>query len=214
MSAASGAARLERERLLAIVRADSADDARRAATTLLAGGLRAIEISLVTPGAERAIAALAAEAPPDALIGAGTVRSLADAERAAEAGAALLVSPLVDATVVAWAREHDLLHLPGAFTPTELSVALDAGAALVKLFPARTGGPRHVRDLLVPFPEARLVPTGGVTPDDAAAYLAAGAVAVAIGGALAGDATARDPDRLHALLRSLRATIPTLPTTA
>jgi len=120
------------------------------------------------------------------------VRGVADAEAAVAAGASFLVSPHLAFEVTEWAHEHDVLHVPGAFTPTELAAALDAGAELVKLFPAGRPGPGYVRDLLAPFPSARLVPTGGVDEGNAREFLDAGAVAVAVGGALGANGQASE----------------------
>lgn len=228
--AAEAAARIERERAIAIVRLSAPGGALDAARAVVAGGLTVVEISLTTPDALATIeqltgprAAVGALATPrsrtderDAdgaapLVGAGTVRSVADAERAVAAGAAFLLSPHLALDVLAWAQARDLLAIPGAFTPTDVAAALDAGAPLVKLFPAGVLGPGYVRDLLGPFPAARLVPTGGVGLEDAGTYLDAGAAAVALGGALVGDRSARDPDRLQLLARTTRARIPSTP---
>lgn len=204
MRAAAAHARIETERVVAIIRTGAAGRAADAVHALVEGGLGTVEISLAGAGALEAIA-LAATAHPDALVGAGTVRGIDDAERAVSAGAAFLISPHLDRELVAWAARHDVLHVPGAFTPTEVCAALDAGARLVKLFPAARLGPRYVTDLLAPFPEARLVPTGGVGPADAGDYLAAGAAAVAIGGSLVNEDTMADLDRLSDLVRMTRA---------
>lgn len=205
MSAASVAERVERERLVAIVRVAGAGAVRTAVRALLAAGIRVMEVSLAAPGALDGIRAARGDLPSGALLGAGTVRSIADAERALAAGADFLVSPHADPGLVAWARERDVLHVPGALTPTEVAAALDAGAPLIKLFPAGAVGPGYVRDLLAPFPEARLVPTGGVTAANAGAYLEAGAAAVAVGSSLVSEASVREPRRLKTLARSVRA---------
>lgn len=170
------------ERLIAIVRARGCDEAVEQAAILLAAGLRIVEISLTTPDAARAIGTV--RSGEAALVGAGTVRSVADAERAVAAGAQFTVSPALDRDLIAWAADHAVLHLPGVLTPTELHQALDAGAEYVKLFPAGRMGPEYVRDLLGPFPGARLVPTGGIDLARAPSYIEHGAVAVAIGSAL------------------------------
>jgi len=177
---------IERERLLAIVRLEPARLAVTAARQLVENGIGAIEFSLATEGGLDALRAAASELGATKLIGAGTVRTVSDAERAVDAGACYLVSPHLAWDVSAWAREHDVLHIPGAFSPTEVAAALDAGEPLVKLFPAGQAGPDYVRDLLKPFPEARLVATGGIHPDNARAFLDAGAAALAVGSSLAG----------------------------
>jgi 2-dehydro-3-deoxyphosphogluconate aldolase / (4S)-4-hydroxy-2-oxoglutarate aldolase len=203
MNAADAAARLQADRLLAIIRTESAADARVAAEGLIAGGIASLEISLTTPGALQAIAHLAAEAA----LGAGTIRGVADAEASVDAGAAFLLSPHTDLQVAAWARAHDVLYIPGALTPTDVAAALDAGSTLIKLFPARAFGPAYVRDLLGPFPTARLVPTGGIDAANAREYLDAGAVAVAMGSSLVNADTIADRARLATLAEQARAAV-------
>jgi 2-dehydro-3-deoxyphosphogluconate aldolase/(4S)-4-hydroxy-2-oxoglutarate aldolase len=175
---------IERGRLLAIVRLEPAPAAVTAARQLAENGIGAIEFSLATQGGLDALRASAAELAATTLIGAGTVRTVSDAESAVDAGARYLVSPHLAGEVSAWAREHDVLHIPGAFSPTEVAAALDQGAPLIKLFPAGQAGPDYVRDLLNPFQEARLLATGGIHLDNAAAFLDAGAAALAVGRAL------------------------------
>ncbi|MBS1862177.1 MAG: bifunctional 4-hydroxy-2-oxoglutarate aldolase/2-dehydro-3-deoxy-phosphogluconate aldolase [Actinobacteria bacterium] len=189
MSAAATAAAIERSRLIAILRSESADEGLRAAAALVAGGVEALEFSLASPAALAALQMAVAELGSVASLGAGTVLTSDAARAAVEAGAEFLVSPNVDPSVGAAALELDVLHLPGALTPTEVAAALTGGAPLVKLFPAVRLGPGYVRDLLAPFPDLKLVPTGGIDAGNAAAFLSAGAAAVAVGGALtAGDA--------------------------
>jgi 2-dehydro-3-deoxyphosphogluconate aldolase/(4S)-4-hydroxy-2-oxoglutarate aldolase len=180
------ATEIERGRLLAIVRLEPATAAVTAARELAENGLGAIEFSLAIDRALDALRTSASELAATALIGAGTVRTVSDAEGAVAAGARFLVSPHLAWEVSAWAREHDVLHIPGAFSPTEVAAALDEGAPLIKLFPAGQAGPNYIRDLLNPFPEARLVATGGIHLDNARAFLDNGAAALAVGGALVG----------------------------
>jgi 2-dehydro-3-deoxyphosphogluconate aldolase/(4S)-4-hydroxy-2-oxoglutarate aldolase len=178
---------LTRRRLLAIVRADGPDRALACVRTLVAAGVTAVEVSLTTPGALDAVARARAEFPRPVLIGAGTVRTAAEADAAAEAGADLAVTP----ALTAGARRSVAIGLPllcGALTPTEVATALDLGATAVKLFPADAFGPAYLRALRAPLPDAPLVAVGGVGPDTAAAYLAAGARAVGVGSPLLGDA--------------------------
>ncbi len=159
---------------------------------LLAGGVHAFEITLNNPSAFTAIAALTRRFNPrDLLIGAGTVLDLEQAERAVEAGAQFLVMPHLDVAIVEWAVKRELPAFPGAFTPTEILAAWRAGATAVKLFPASAVGPAFVRELRGPLPQIPLVPTGGVTLENAPAFLAAGALAVGMGSWLTGGG---DPD--------------------
>jgi 2-dehydro-3-deoxyphosphogluconate aldolase/(4S)-4-hydroxy-2-oxoglutarate aldolase len=196
-------------RLIAIVRTDDPDEAVRAIEGLAAAGVQVAEISLSGKDAIEAIERSAEIAGPRLLLGAGTVRSLGEAERATSAGARFLVSPGLDPELLGWAWERDVLHIPGVFTPTELGQALADEALLVKLFPAARLGADYVRDLLAPFPEARLVPTGGITPANILAFLEAGAVAVAAGGALVNRATLSDLDALGGAVRQFHSIIRT-----
>lgn len=174
-------------RLLAIVRGTSEAASLAAVRTLAEVGVRLIEVSLTTPGAADIISQARAQARPGTLIGAGTVRTAADADLVASAGAAFIVTPALG-TGVAAAVRHGLPVLAGALTPSEVMAAMTAGAAAVKLFPASLGGPGYLRSLLDPFPEVPFVPVGGVDVAAAARYLEAGAVAVGVGSPLVGDA--------------------------
>jgi 2-dehydro-3-deoxyphosphogluconate aldolase/(4S)-4-hydroxy-2-oxoglutarate aldolase len=182
--AAETARRIERARLLAIVRRPDPEAAVTAVEALRRGGIEAIELSLVAPGALEALREAAGVAGPDGLIGAGTVLDGAAAEAAVAAGARFLISPGLAPSVATAARELDVLHIPGVMTPSELATALEREAPLVKLFPAARLGHGYVRDLLAPFPHARLVATGGIGEDNATDFLNAGAAVVAVGGAL------------------------------
>jgi 2-dehydro-3-deoxyphosphogluconate aldolase / (4S)-4-hydroxy-2-oxoglutarate aldolase len=194
---------IERRRVIAIVRRDSAAAAQVDARAIIAGGITVVEISLADGTGLEAIRETAMGLPEGVRLGAGTVRSEADARAAVAAGGRFLVSPHLVPEVLAWARAHDVLYIPGVFTATELAAALDAGAELVKLFPAGRLGPGYVRDLLGPFPSARLVPTGGINDENAQAFLDAGAVAVAVGSALAGGAHDRGKEESAARLVEL-----------
>jgi 2-dehydro-3-deoxyphosphogluconate aldolase/(4S)-4-hydroxy-2-oxoglutarate aldolase len=120
-------------------------------------------------------------------IGAGTVLSIDAAARAIDAGATFLVMPHLDAALVAWAFERGIPALPGCATPTEALTGWRSGAAAIKLFPASVAGPAFVRELRGPFPDIPVLPTGGVTLDNAPTFIAAGAIAVGLGGWLIGD---------------------------
>ncbi|MGH3858955.1 bifunctional 4-hydroxy-2-oxoglutarate aldolase/2-dehydro-3-deoxy-phosphogluconate aldolase [Actinokineospora sp.] len=171
--------------VIAILRATSAKHLVAVAETLRAAGIRAVEFTLTTPGAYDALAAFTADGMA---LGAGTVTTPEEARRAVEAGAGYLISPAVCLDVIAEARTLGVPVLPGAYTPTEVLSAWRAGADLVKLFPAATGGVAHLKAIRAPLPDIPLVPTGGIGLDDAAAYLDAGARAVGIGAPLIGDA--------------------------
>jgi 2-dehydro-3-deoxyphosphogluconate aldolase/(4S)-4-hydroxy-2-oxoglutarate aldolase len=184
---------LLRTRLIGIVRMPRYECSAEVAQALAAGGIRLLEFAFSGEGAAEAIAAAKAAVSEETLVGAGTVLTPAQVNQAAGAGAAFIVTPVVNLQVIAACQQRGLPIICGAFTPTEIINAAEAGADLIKLFPARLGGPQYVRDLLAPFPSLRLVPTGGVSPENAASYLKAGAVAVAMGGNLvqASDVTGR-----------------------
>jgi 2-dehydro-3-deoxyphosphogluconate aldolase/(4S)-4-hydroxy-2-oxoglutarate aldolase len=157
------------------------------AEALAANGIRAFEVTLNSPGAIDSIRRLAAGPLAERLlVGAGTVLSVDEAAAALDAGARFLVTPHLDVELVAWAAERGVPILPGTFSPTEMLTAWRAGAAAVKLFPASVAGPAFIRDVRGPFPEIPIVPTGGVTVENVAEFLRAGAVAVGLGSWLTG----------------------------
>ena len=175
--------------VVAIARRLSADDAPQVADALVAGGVLAFEITLNDPveSALRAIESVASGSPGLA-IGAGTILSIDAAKRALGAGATFLVMPHTDPELIAWAAARGVPTLPGAATPTEVLAAWRAGATAVKVFPASVVGPAFVRECRGPFPDIPLVPSGGVTAETAADFIAAGAAAVGVGSWLIGDA--------------------------
>lgn len=175
--------RLLAARLIGIVRLDDLELTVAAATSGIDAGLDAVEVTFTLPTAAKAIERLRAERP-GALVGAGTVRDLRQLEDAAAAGAQFLVAPGLNPDLLRAAERRGLPMLPGVFTATEIDQALRIGAGVLKLFPAEPTGPAYVAALLQPFPEARLVPTGGIGPGNAQAYLSAGAVAIAMGSSL------------------------------
>lgn len=177
---------------MGIVRLREAAPLLAVAEALVQGGLLALEFTLTTPGALEAITECRQRFGDDVLVGAGTVLSDEEAARCLDAGAQFVVSPGIDQDVMVTARRGGALALPGAMTPTEILTAWRAGADIVKVFPARSLGPRYIADVLAPLPDLPLMPTGGVDESNAAAYLQAGAVAVAVGGKLIdADAVAR-----------------------
>ena len=187
------AERICARRVVAILRC--AEPARVGAA-VIEGGVDVVEVPLNVPGALDAISSLSAI--PGALVGAGTVMNAAAAQAALDAGARFLLSPVLVPEVVDAAHAAGAAAIPGAFTPTEIDACMRAGADLVKLFPADRLAPADLRTLLAALPDARLLPTGGITAANAAEWLAAGAVAVGVGGALTAD-PARAPELLAAL---------------
>jgi 2-dehydro-3-deoxyphosphogluconate aldolase / (4S)-4-hydroxy-2-oxoglutarate aldolase len=178
---------LARERLLVIIRGADAEAAVAASLVLLSSGIRFLEVSLVTADALGVIAEVARLAPVGAVIGAGTVLTRDDVARAAGAGARFMVTPALTESV-AESVHRGIPVLAGAFTPTEALTAIGLGADAVKLFPATFGGPSYLRALREPLPDLPFIPVGGVDVGLAGEYLAAGAVAVGVGGSLVGDA--------------------------
>jgi len=202
--------RLVAARLVGIVRLDDLEQAVAAASRAVDAGLEVIEVTFTLACAARAIERLRRD-HPEALVGAGTVRQLAQLEEAAAAGAQFLVAPGLNPTLVEAARRRELPLLPGVFTASEVDMGLRLGAELLKLFPAEPSGPGYLAAMLQPFPEAKLVPTGGITAANAAAYLDAGAVAVAMGSSLfpAARIGAEDPDVVVQLVREALAAVNT-----
>jgi Entner-Doudoroff aldolase len=146
------------------------------------GGFRVVEFTMTTPGALELVREYSSQ---DAVVvGAGTVLTVEQAENAVRAGARFLVSPVVDEAVILAAESLGVAVIPGAHTPTEMLRAHDVGAPLLKLFPAPAGGPTWLRALLGPLPFLRVVPTNGVSADNAGEWLAAGAYAVGFASAL------------------------------
>lgn len=169
---------------IAVVRLSSATQALAVVDALWAGGIGGIEVTLTTPGAMQVITALSRSNERGLLVGAGSVLDAEQAQRAVDAGASYLVSPVLRRDVLTVAHANDVPAMPGAFTPTEILAAHEAGADVVKVFPADALGPAFIRAVLAPMPFLRLMPTGGVTPENVAQWFAAGVVAVGLGSAL------------------------------
>jgi 2-dehydro-3-deoxyphosphogluconate aldolase/(4S)-4-hydroxy-2-oxoglutarate aldolase len=180
------------ERLVAVVRAGHAVDIERLAAVLLAGRVRFIEVTLTTPGAFSAIAALQRFRDAGMRVGAGTVLTAADARSAIDAGVDFMVSPTVEPDVVAIGHAAGCAALIGGLTPTEILAAWRAGADVVKVFPGRVATPGYFTDLAGPLPDIPLMPTGNVDLETGPAYLRAGAIALGVGKALV------NPDHLAA----------------
>jgi 2-dehydro-3-deoxyphosphogluconate aldolase / (4S)-4-hydroxy-2-oxoglutarate aldolase len=175
---------IEKCGVVAIIRVQDPSAVRGVVDALAEGGLRALEVTMTVPRAIELIAEIAPTLPEDFLLGAGTVVDAETAHRAARAGAQFLVSPVFRTEVIAAAHEDGIPALPGCFTPTEILSAWDAGADVVKVFPATSVGPSYLKDIRGPLPHVKLMPTGGVSIDNIGDWLRAGAVAVGIGSAL------------------------------
>jgi 2-dehydro-3-deoxyphosphogluconate aldolase/(4S)-4-hydroxy-2-oxoglutarate aldolase len=175
---------LRRHGVVAIVRTTNPETALANARLLLASGLRVLEVALTTPGALGVIEQLRAEATDGALIGAGTVTDVHLAGEAIAAGAQFIVSPNFRADVITLAGLHGVATIPGCLTPSEMVDALDTGATAVKIFPAQLWTPSALKGMLEALPAVPCVPTGGVSPQTAPDWIAAGAVAVGMGASL------------------------------
>lgn len=172
---------IERVGVVSIIRMDDLNAVRDIAEALYRGGVRCFEIPLTASNAAEIIGALRERLPEDAVIGAGTVLTGADAGRIIEAGACFVVSPHYEPEVAAVCKERGVALIPGAFSPREIYQAWRGGADIVKVFSVRPLGPDYLSDLAGPYPGIKLMPTGGIDTENAASFIAAGACAVTIG---------------------------------
>lgn len=179
-------ARTLASKLVVVARASAASDYTPVLAALAQAGVQSVELTLTTPGTFDAFADLRASFDGD--LGIGTVTNLDQLERAIAVGADYVVTPITSTALVERAVAAGMPIIPGGLTPTELFASWSAGASAVKVFPAGQVGPGYLKDLRGPFPDIAVVPSGGVDADSAAAWLAAGAVAVSVGGPLLGDA--------------------------
>jgi 2-dehydro-3-deoxyphosphogluconate aldolase/(4S)-4-hydroxy-2-oxoglutarate aldolase len=194
---------IERLGVVAVIRMKDAAKLRRVVDAIAEGGVRAIEVTMTVPGAVDLIAALARSLPDDVLLGAGTVTDARTARAVIDAGARYVVSPVFRREVIAACHERDVAAAPGCFTPTEILDAHDSGADVIKVFPATALGPQFIKDVRAPLPQVRLMPTGGVSLDNAGDWIRAGAVAVGVGSALV-DAKAIEAGRFDVLTDNAR----------
>jgi 2-dehydro-3-deoxyphosphogluconate aldolase / (4S)-4-hydroxy-2-oxoglutarate aldolase len=196
-------ARIEEVGIVAALRVSSADDAIFAAECISSSGINIVEVTMTVPGALGVIAELTRRFP-DFIAGAGTIWNVETARQCLDAGAKFLTSTGLDLDVVALAGKEDVVVFPGALTPSEVMAAWKAGADFVKIFPcAPVGGPQYIRALKVPFPEVRLIASGGVNQVTAAEFIHAGAAALGIGRDLIPHQAIqrRQPHRIHELGR-------------
>lgn len=175
---------IERAGIVAVIRMKEPDKLRAVVDAIAEGGIRALEITMTVPGAVDLIRQIAPALPPGFVFGAGTVLDAATVARVVDAGARFVVSPVCRRSVIEACRAHDVAALPGCFTPTEILDAWDAGADVVKVFPATALGPSYLKDVHAPLPHVKLMPTGGVTVENAGDWIRAGAVAVGVGTSL------------------------------
>lgn len=171
-----------KKKIIAVIREDDPDIAFDVARACITGGIECLEIALTTPCGLDVIESLAKD--EGLLVGAGTVLDSETARAAIQVGASFIVSPLVEASVVQMCSRHGVVAISGAFTPTEIVGALDAGADLIKLFPANALGPKYFESVAAPLPQAPLVPVGGVTLENFSSWFVGGVVAVGLEGDL------------------------------
>ena len=167
--------------IIAIMRAQGSDQLIAAADAIQAGGVRAIEVTMNTPGALRVIEEASKRYGEEVLFGAGTVLDAETARAAILAGADFVVSPSLNLDMLAMCNRYSIPLTPGCYTPTEMLKAWEAGANMVKLFPASVGGPSLIKAILAPLPQLEIVPVGGVNLDTAGDFIRNGAAALGVG---------------------------------
>jgi 2-dehydro-3-deoxyphosphogluconate aldolase/(4S)-4-hydroxy-2-oxoglutarate aldolase len=177
-------AQLKQTGIVAVIRAERGELLADVAEALVAGGVDVMEVTFTVPKAHQALEQVAGRLGDRVLLGAGTVLDPETARIALLSGAEFVVSPTVNLDVIRLCRRYDKMVLPGAFTPTEILTAWEAGADVVKVFPSDVTGPAYLKAIKGPLPQIRLMPTGGVNLQTAAAFLHAGAFALGVGGSL------------------------------
>lgn len=176
--------RIRRAGMVVIIRADSPEEGLLQAEACIAGGVRVLEVAFTTPGAADVIRTLRERHGERVLVGAGTVLDTATVQVAIGAGASFIISPGVNVEVIGLCKRLGVASLPGALTPTEIMAAVEAGADIVKVFPADAMGPHYLNALRGPLPDVPLMPTGGVTLENLGAWFKNGSVAVGVGGSI------------------------------
>ena len=183
--------------IVAVVRANSGDQAKKIADACIKGGIGAIEVTFTVPGAHRIIEELAAAySPEEMIVGAGTVLDSETARIAILSGAQYVVSPYFDADTMKTCNRYAIPCMPGVMTVREIVQAMEAGADIVKLFPGEAYGPKLVKAFHGPLPQARIMPTGGVSLDNVDQWIKNGVVAVGAGSCLTGGAKTGDYDSI------------------
>jgi len=194
---------IEASGVVAVIRLRDPELVQGVVDALLAGGVRALEITMTVPRALELIAQIAPKLPSEFLLGAGTVIDAHTARQVIDAGARFLVSPVYKPEVIEVCRERDVVSAPGCFSPTEILSAWEAGADVVKVFPATALGPGYIKDVLAPLPQVKLMPTGGVTKENAGDWIKAGAVALGVGTSMV-DAKAVSERRFEVVTENAR----------
>lgn len=183
--------------LVAVVRASSMEEAEKITDACIAGGVAAVELTFTVPHAEKLIESMADRYQNgEIIIGAGTVLDPETARTAILAGAQYIVSPYFDPETVKLCNRYGIVSMPGVFTPTECVHAMECGADILKIFPGDVAGPAFIRSVLGPLPHALMMPSGGVTVENAGEWIRAGAVAVGAGGSLTAGAKTGDYQKI------------------
>lgn len=175
---------IEQNGIIAVIRLNDVKQLNEIIKALRKGGVKALEITMTTPNAIDIIKAVSSEVDNDFFVGAGTVLDPETARQTILAGAQFVVSPILNVDMIQMVHRYDKVVIPGAFTPTEIMKAWDAGADIVKVFPATALGPKFFKDVRGPLPQVKLTPTGGVSLDNAAEFINAGACCLGVGTAL------------------------------
>ena len=196
-------AQIEALGVVAVIRMKDPGKLRAVVDAIAEGGVRALEVTMTVPRAVELIRELAPALPDGFLLGAGTVTDPATARAVIDAGASFVVGPVFRPDVIAACHERDVPVMPGCFSPTEILAAHESGADIVKVFPATMLGPQFIKDVRAPLPQVKLMPTGGVTLDNAGDWIRAGAVAVGVGSALL-DAEAIESGRYDVITANAR----------
>ncbi len=173
--------RIEACGIVAIIRANSSNELIEVAEAIQTGGVNVIEITMTTPDALRVITEVSTRFGNEVLIGVGSVLDSETARAAILAGAEFVVSPVTKPEVIEICNRYGKVVIPGAFTPTEILTAWELGADYVKVFPSTGVGPSYIKDIKAPLPQIPLIPTGGISADNAAEYISAGAAALGVG---------------------------------
>jgi 2-dehydro-3-deoxyphosphogluconate aldolase/(4S)-4-hydroxy-2-oxoglutarate aldolase len=194
---------LESMGVVAVIRLKDPARLRAVVDALADGGVRALEVTMTVPGAVGLIRELAPTLPDGFLLGAGTVIDCDTAREVIDAGARFVVAPVFRPGVIRACHDRDVAAMPGCFSPTEILAAHESGADIVKVFPATMLGPQFIRDVRAPLPQVKLMPTGGVTLDNAGDWIRAGAVAVGLGSSLL-DARAIEDGRFAIITANAR----------
>jgi 2-dehydro-3-deoxyphosphogluconate aldolase/(4S)-4-hydroxy-2-oxoglutarate aldolase len=196
-------AQVETLGVVAVIRLKDPGKLRAVVDAIAEGGVRALEVTMTVPGAVDLIRGLASSLPAGFLLGAGTVTDAATAKAVIDAGACFVVGPVFRPDVIEACHERDVPAMPGCFSPTEILAAHECGADIIKVFPATMLGPQYLKDVRAPLPQVKLMPTGGVTLDNAGEWIRAGAVAVGLGSSLL-DAKAIESNRFDVITANAR----------